>query len=226
MTPNQLMKAVVAWIITFPWAMTASGVDFTPMKGSTVEDGAIISRVFFREGNKKIFFRPPNGWRMAGGGNDINFHPTSSAVDGVIRLGNSPVDLAAPLDANGRLAYAEAARKALPRQAESVEMISEQFDAYPLDDWKSYEIRFRYMIHETESMCSVLFISMTPYRQIWFVVDARKRDFVAVLAASRDLLGSWFEPPPGWPPRHGIRAFIGCEGLAARRYGLVDCWRG
>ena len=125
-------------------------------------------------------------------------YPTSQ-VDAHIRLGNSPVGSEVPFDENGLPSYEAAARRVLPKEASAVEVLSRSLDPYPLDDWKSFEMRFSYDLLGTRQICWVLFITMSPERQIWYVVDARERDFDAAYAAARSMLGSWFEPPPGWP---------------------------
>ena len=172
-------------------------MDFTPRQGRTVEDGVPSVQTFFKDGNAQIFFHAAKGWRMAGGGNEVMFYP--SALDGYIRLGNSPVGAAVPFDETGLSTYTEAARRMLPKQAEAIEILSQKADAYPLDDWKSYEMWFGYESCGVKSVCWILFITMTPDRQICYVVDGKKGNFDAIYADSRAMLGSWFEPPAGWP---------------------------
>ena len=176
-------------------ARTVSAMDFSPRQARMLEDGVPSIRNFFKDGNTNILFRPAKGWRMAGGGNEVMFYP--GALNGYIRLGNSPVGPAVPFDEKGILTYLEAARGTLPKQAENVETLSQQGDAYPLDDWKSFEVRYSYELLGIKSVCWVLFITMTPDRQICYAVDGRQSDFDAILADSRQMLGSWFEPPAG-----------------------------
>ena len=121
-------------------------------------------------------------------------------VDGYIRLGNSPVESPREFDEEGLVVYRGAARNALPRGAAQIEVLSEKTDAYPLDDWKAFEMHFAYEMNGVENRCWVLFITMSAQRRIWLVADARKADFDAVYAAARAMLGSWFDPPEGWPP--------------------------
>jgi hypothetical protein len=180
-------------------ASRAAPIDFTPIQVRTVEDGIPAVRTAFKDGNKKIFFRAAKGWRMAGGGQELRLYPTEH-LDGYVRIGNSPVEASVLFEEAGIPTYEATARSVLPQAAVNIEVLSRKGDAYPLDDWKSYEIHFAYELNGTANRCWVLFITMNPQRQIWYVVDARQRDFDAVYAAARSMLGSWFEPPPGWPP--------------------------
>jgi hypothetical protein len=177
----------------------ARPIDFTPIEIRTIEDGIPAVRTAFRDGTQKIFFRAAKGWRMAGGGNELKIYP-KDRLDGYIRMANSPIDRPLEFAGEGRAVYRASARSALPRAATHIEVLSEKTDAYPLDDWKSFEMHFAYEVNGVENRCWVLFITMTPERRIWYVADARKTDFDAVYAAARSMLGSWFDPPPGWPP--------------------------
>lgn len=174
---------------------SSSAMDFTPRQGRFMEDGIPSIRTYFKDGNAEIFFRIMKGWRMAGGGNEVTLYP--GAMNGYIRLGNSPVGAAVPFDEKGVDTYLQAARRMLPRHAEAVEIASKQVDAYPLDDWKSFEVQFTYELHGTKSVCWVLFITMTPDRQICYLVDGEQGNFEVISADSRQMLGSWFEPPRG-----------------------------
>jgi hypothetical protein len=183
---------------TCPLAL-AYPIDFTPIEVRTVEDGIPAVRTAFRDGSKKIFFRAAKNWRMAGGGNELLIYP-KDRLDGYVKLANSPLERPTEFDEEGLRAYRRAARRALPRAASQIEILSEKIDAYPLDDWKSFEMHFAYEVNGVANRCWVLFITMTPERRIWYVADGRANDFEAVYTAARSMLGSWFDPPRGWPP--------------------------
>lgn len=181
-------------------AVSATGaMDFTPNTVKSLEDGFPVTRTAFRDGSKQIFFKPANGWRMSGGGNEITFQP-EGGIDAYARLGNSPVGASVPLEGHQLEIYRKAARSMLPKHADKVEVLSETTEAYPLDDWKSFEVWFEYDLRGTRSRCWVLFITMTPKRQVFYMVDGVKKDYEPVYTTARRMLGSWFEPPEGWPP--------------------------
>ena len=184
--------------------LRATPIDFTPIEVRTVEDGIPGVRTAFRDGTKKIFFRAAKGWRMAGGGRELMLYPKDQ-LDGYVRMGNSPVEPSVTFEEPGLAIYQTTARSVLPKAAAKIELLSQKADAYPLDDWQSFEMHFAYEVNGVANRCWVLFITMNPERQIWYVVDARARDFDAVYAAARSMLGSWFEPPPGWPPAPASR---------------------
>ena len=177
----------------------AGPIDFTPVTVRSIEDGIPVTRTAFKDGETRFFFRPAKGWRLAGSGTEVTMYPTDQ-FDAYIRLGNGSVGPKVPFDEAGLKAYEAAAWAALPQDAEDVKVLSQALDPYPLDDWKSFEMRFEYELFGTRNICWVLFITMNPDRQIWYVVDANQRDFDAVYKIARSMLGSWFEPPPGWPP--------------------------
>jgi hypothetical protein len=176
---------------------TAAGIDFTPSEIQTVEDGFPTTRVAFRDGSHTILFRPAKGWKGSGGGKEVQWRPSDSG-NVLVRLGNSPVGPTTAFDAEGVRIYAAAARAALPRDAQNIEVLSDGTDAYPLDDWKSYEAWLSYDLFGKKSVCWILFITMNPQRQICFVLDGTKAEVDRHYPAARKMLGSWFEPPTGW----------------------------
>jgi len=99
-----------------------------------------------------------------------------------------------------------AAHALLPKQAENVEILSEATDAFPLDDWQSFETWFSYNLRGTKKVRWVLFVTMNPQRQVRLVADSDEKHFNEIHAAARAVLGSWFEPPAGWPVAAMLKA--------------------
>lgn len=188
-----LGSLALAWCAATAFA----GIDFTPREMHTVEDGFPTTRTTFRDGTDTIFFRPATGWKSSGGGKEVRWRPPDTG-NVVVRLGNSPVGPATAFDREGLIIYGAAARKALPKDAQNIEVLSEGADAYPLDNWTSHESWFSYDLFGKKSVCWVLFITMNPQRQIWFVMDGTKVDVDRHYPAAREMIGSWFEPPAGW----------------------------
>ncbi len=176
----------------------ASALDFTPVETRSVEDGVPVRRLAFREDDKSIFFQVPDGWKMFGGGQEIAFLPIAAGA-GEVRIGNSAVNPSIGFDEPGLAVYRSAARSALPKLAQQVEVLSEVKDAFPLDDWQSFEMKFSYTLVGVKKVSSVLFVTMNPQRQVRLLADGNEKDFEGVYAAARTLLGSWFEPPKGYP---------------------------
>src|SRR5687768_17974019 len=65
----------------------AGPIDFTPVTVRSVEDGIPVTRTAFKDGDKRFFFRPAKGWRLAGGGTEVTIYPTDQLA-AYIRLGN------------------------------------------------------------------------------------------------------------------------------------------
>jgi hypothetical protein len=179
-------------------SVKGSAFDFTPTEIRTLEDGMPMKRFAFHSGESTIFFRPPKAWTMFGGGEQLTFTPPAP-LEGEVRLGISPLDSSILFDEPGLVVYRATVRKNLPVQAQNVEVISETPDAFPLDDWKSFEITVSYNLGGKKKMRSVLFVTMSQNRQVRLVADGNEPQFEQVHTAARTLLGSWFEPPFGWP---------------------------
>lgn len=123
-----------------------------------------------------------------------------------MRLGNSTVAPSIRFDEQGLIVYRNAARQLLPKQAENVEILAEVPNAFALDDWQSFEMKFAYNFGGVKKVRSVLFVTMTPNRQVRLIIDSSEKNFEEIYAAGRALLGSWFEPPAGWPGAAGPQA--------------------
>lgn len=189
---------LLAAIALLPGALRGD-IDFTPRQVRSIEDGAPMRRLAFREGEKNIFFQPPKGWQMVGGGNEIIFNAPENG-DGQIRLGRALVGPGVPFDEQGLIAYRNAARGQISPRAQDVQLVSETKDAFPFDDWQSFEMFFSYTIDGVKRMRWHLVVTMNPQRQVRVTADATEKEFEKVHASARTLIGSWFEPPPGWPP--------------------------
>jgi hypothetical protein len=192
----RLYLAAIA--LALSWPTQASALDFTPSEVETVEDGGPQKRVAFHEDQTAIFIRPPKGWQMLGGGEEVTFSPTPP-LEGEVRLGNSTLDPLLRFEKEGLIAYRTDARRQLPKQAKKIEVLSEMTDAFPLDNWQSFEISFSYDLRGVKRVRSVLFVTMNPHRQVCLVADSEDKNFEEVHTAARAVLGSWFEPPAGWP---------------------------
>lgn len=189
---------LVAVTLALSWPALGAGIDFNPVESGSVEDGIPVKRIAFRDGEKSIFFRPLKGWKMLGGGDQITFTPPAP-LEGEVRLGNSPLSPSILFDEPGLIIYRAAVRKFVPVQAQNVEVLSEATDAFSLDDWKSFEMRVSYTMGGKKKVRSVLFVTMNPQRQVRLVADSNEQQFEEIYAKARALIGSWFEPPPGWP---------------------------
>jgi hypothetical protein len=164
-----------------------------------------MKRFAFHSGETTIFFRPPKAWTMTGGGDQLTFS-APSPLEGEVRLGNSPLDPSILFDEPGLVMYRAMVRKSLPAQAQNIQVVSETPDAFPLDDWKSFEITMSYDLGGEKKIRSVLFVTMSQHRQVRLMAGSSEAQFEQVHATARALLGSWFEPPFAWPGFTPVKA--------------------
>jgi hypothetical protein len=193
--PRLYFAAAIA--LALSWPGRASAIDFTPIEVETMEDGGPQKHLAFHEDQTAIFIRPPKGWQMLGGGEEVTFSPTPP-LEGEVRLGNSTFDPSIRFEKKGLITYRAGARSQLPKQAKKIEVLSEMTGAFPLDNWQSFEISFSYDLGGVKRVRSMLFVTMNPHRQVRLVADSSEKNFEEVHAAARAVLGSWFEPPAGW----------------------------
>jgi hypothetical protein len=181
-------------------AIIAAPLDFTPVEVRVREEGSSRMQQAFRDGSKHILIQPPEGWRLTGGGNEVTCVPPTG-LEGFARFSNSRVKATVPFNESGLPKYRAEVVATLPNGAQSVEILSEAPDPFPFayPEWKGLEIWLSYELLGTKHTRWVVFITMSPERQICFVVDGKEKGFPEVHEGGRFLLGSWFEPPPGWP---------------------------
>lgn len=170
-------------------------IDFTPLYADTIEDGVPFHRMYFSEPEMRIYFRPPANWRIAGAPAAITFSPPELNAS-FIRLEAAPAkDAAIPLDEKGVESLRAIAQSLIPAQfAKPVEQW-ETVNPMTLQGWTSFEVGYSGQAKGLEFYRSVLFINLSPERQIRVIVEGPTAEFKNLYETAYRSLSSWWEVP-------------------------------
>jgi hypothetical protein len=172
-------------------AARAEAIDFTPRFTDTIDDGVPFHRMYFSEGDQRIFYRPPAAWVLSGNGEAAAFRPNDSTLASV-KIANAPADDAhIPFDVPGSKALCNIARTLVPHDATQVTEIWEIPDPVVLQGWTSFEVGFDYIQFGQHFCRSILFINLDEDRQIHFIVSAVPAEFQPLYKTAYRTLATW-----------------------------------
>lgn len=190
------MKTVIASATFFLAALAAPGhaIDFTPQTLDSIDDGVPIRRMYFTDGARKIFYRPPAHWSKVGDHQGVTFTPKGSER-AMVLIRNSPPNYAGiPFDASGLKRLRSLALTMVPPNAVEVKEIWEAVNPVVLQGWTSFEIGLDYVQSGRHYCRSILFINLDAKRQIHFIVDALPDEFRPLYKTTYRTLATWWEP--------------------------------
>jgi hypothetical protein len=173
-----------------------SAIDFTPRYADMMEDGIPFHRMYFTEGDNRIFFRPPANWQVSGDTAAIYFTPKGLHVSQVSFRSVPPEEATIPFDEKGIEKLREIAKSLLPSAFTDPEEQFETVNPIILQDWTSFEIAFSGHYYGIDSRRSILFINLAPGRQLRIVVEAPIRDFEKLHKDAYRSLATWREVGP------------------------------
>ena len=196
------MKTLVflATLIVNFLAGGANAIDFTPRFTNTIDDGFPSRRLYFTDGTRRIYYRPPNTWAPSGDDLAVAFRPKDSKT-ALIKFENGPAGAAGiAFDERGLEMFRKVAATLMPPGATDVTQTWEVVNPIILQGWTSFEVGFDY-VHSGQLFCrSVVFINLDAKRQIRVIVDTVPADFQLLYKTAYRTLATWWEPAPGAGP--------------------------
>jgi hypothetical protein len=173
-----------------------SAIDFTPRYADSIEDGVPFHRMYFTEGNNRIFYRAPVNWQVSADSSTIHFSPKGLHAARVSFRSVSAEDAAIPFDEKGIERVRAIATSSLPSGFTNVEQQFEVLNPTVLHGWTSFEIGFNGQFYGVESRCSILFINLAPGRQLRILIEAGTADFEKLHKEAYRSLATWREVSP------------------------------
>ena len=188
-------RFLFAFLACLGYTPLAHAIDFTPLQAETSEDGALFQRMYFTDQGMRIYFRAPPAWRTAGTPAAFTFSPPE-LNSSFIRLEAAPAkDAAIPLDEKGVESLRAIAQSLIPAQfAKPVEQW-ETVNPMTLQGWTSFEVGYSGQAKGLEFYRSVLFINLSPERQIRVIVEGPTAEFKNLYETAYRSLSSWWEVP-------------------------------
>lgn len=185
--------AALATLAATLLAAHASTIDFTPRFGDTVDDGVPMRRMYFGDGARRVFYRPPPTWQWAGDSQSVVFTPKDSER-AIVKIQNGPPEFAQmTFDETGLEALRKFAAILMPPDATEVVETWETVNPVVLQGWTSVELGFNYLQSGKLFCRSILFVNLDASRQIHFIVDALPEEFPPLYKTAYRTLATWWE---------------------------------
>ena len=180
----------------------ASALDLTPRWTETAIDGVSKRQLYFADGARKFMLSIDRETEVDArfGGASFRF-PKLPDVDFIVIPSRfKPSD---EFDQTKLVQYREAARALLPARAHDAETTSEKANPIPINDWKSFRVRFRFSMDARAYAQEVTFLNVNERDQIVVVTSAPEREWNEAGERSWQILRSWQEMLPGdeGPPK-------------------------
>lgn len=186
-TPRALLALAVL-------SISANAIDFTPRYADSIDDGVPMRRMYFTEGGRQIYYRPPTGWTRSGSDESATFRPKDSK-HAYVMIENAPAEHARiPPEDRALDVLRQTAVRLVPSGATDVSPTWEVVNPVVLQGWTSFEVGLDYMQFGQHFCRSILFINLSGNRQIHFIVDAPPGEFGALYKAAYRTLATWWEP--------------------------------
>ena len=182
-------RTIATLIMGAVGSTSALGLDFTPYRVFTAEEGPPVSRYYFQDHDKRLAFRVDKKMTVAGSSSAVTFD-FQDLRSGSMRLCKSQLMPERRFDDKTGETYRALARSLLPSQATNVQLLSEIAGAIRINGWTSQQYKFFYTFADVSYSRSITFINFSPQEQIVFDVAAPPADFAKIYARSYRVLNS------------------------------------
>jgi hypothetical protein len=139
-------RGAYAGLVAVATATTLAEVDLTPIPSSYEVEGARFANVTFRDGQGKITYTPPQGWRLQGGRGRLTLtSPDAAQAEATITVetvrGSAISD-----DKAGIQEQVDALARRLPRDATEVKVLAAEANPLKIDGCDTLAVSFRYQL--------------------------------------------------------------------------------
>ena len=182
-TPLSLLLAALSL------TAAARALDLTPRFADVDADGLSITLPYFQDGQKRVFIKPPVGWKIAGNSERANLSSETAPRSTVtFTLSAKPV-----------FPNSEAERKSLRdvmltlpgKEAANVTLESDTRDPLPLNGWKTFEFRVSYDVSDVHFQKSILLVRLNAIEELRITVTGPEQEFAKAAGAAMACLRSW-----------------------------------
>lgn len=194
MIPRILLTSALAAL-----HLTANAaIEFSTSEKEHVLEGIKFRVLSFKDNGKTIWYEPPRGWSVSGGGGGLKLTPPGLAqAQGEIE--QSPLPAPQPFDAEAMKALQQKTLASVPAGGEKAALVSEETSPLKVNGHETYGVTVSYQAFGQDFVMNVLYVNL-PESQLRFRTTARKQDFEKVHGAMRHSILSWYwsnRPNPG-----------------------------
>ncbi|MEQ1850833.1 MAG: hypothetical protein ABMA01_04485 [Chthoniobacteraceae bacterium] len=181
-----------AFLLLALGAVPAFALDLTPQFITTRAEGAVITRPYFADGEKKYALTLDTETDLLPGEGGPLFRFTKlGQADMRWRL--SPFRVDVKFEGEALAAYERSARSNLPALAESVVLEGQVPNPWPVNGWQGHSFIFKFKTASGEVRQSVTFLNIIPGQQIVVTIASMAKDFEDAAGRGYDTIRRWHE---------------------------------
>jgi hypothetical protein len=150
-------------------------LDLSPRESFYEVEGIRVPNVKFRNGPKDVFYTPPSGWRLSGGGQKLALIPPDISQAGA-SIEVQPTKDPVPAQAGNIDAYRDSAVALLPGEATKVEVIEACLCPLRISGRAMVEVTLAYVLFGQPFRTNVLFMPVDS-TLIRFQINSRSSDY-------------------------------------------------
>jgi len=152
-------------------------------------DGLVIKLPYFQDGPKRVFIKPPAGWKIDGNVERANFSSESAPHCTVtFTLSAKPV---LPRNEADRKVLRDAMLALPGKEAANVTLDADTIDPLPLNGWKTFEFRISYDLSNVRYQKSVLLVRLNAIEELRVTVTGPVQEFTKASGAAMMCLRTW-----------------------------------
>lgn len=171
-------------------AGSTRALDLTPFVDERELEGFRIPIVRFGDGKRRVSYRPPQKWRVAGTETDLSLFPpnrTGCSVKFSLRSRQpGPQE-----GGDAREELKKWAQNLLPADAGDIAVLGEKASPFMLGKLASHEFIFGYEYRGVRFTRSVAVVDISDSQRFMVVVDARPEDFESIHKETTTSMFSW-----------------------------------
>ncbi len=182
-----MKTATLPAIFLCTWGVsTASALDFTPRQETQMIDTYPIHYLSFPDGDQRVGYGPPNGWKYSGGGNKLSL---ADPKNGQATFTVLPTPKAGPFTLGNFAAFKAFAKTLVPTDGQLLSF-AEGTGLHLIGNRESYTADLSYGFYGKKFSLRVTFVNLGPsFLQI--VSTAPAMDFESFNSALESTYCSW-----------------------------------
>ena len=179
----------LALIAALSLTAAARALDLTPQFADVDADGLVMKLPYFQDGPKRVFIKPPAGWKIDGNSERANLSSEAAPHSTVtFTLSAKPV---LPKSEAERKTLREAMLTLPGKEAANVMLEADTLDPLPLNGWKTIEFRVSYDLADKRFQKSVLLVKLNAIEELRVTVTGPAQEFAKAAGAAMMCLRTW-----------------------------------
>ena len=169
--------------------VVACALDLTPQFADVDADGLRMRLPYFQDGAKRVFIKPPVGWKIDGNSERANLSCEAAPRSTVtFTLSTKPV---LPKNEAERKTLRDAMLALPGKEAMNVTLEADAPDPLPLNGWKTFAFRVSYDMADMRLQKSVMLVKLNAIEELQVTVTGPVQEFAKAAGAAMMCLRTW-----------------------------------